>query len=217
MQDKRIKIIEVVSAALSIYNDSVTEQSARIWINALERFDVDDIQRAFSLYVQTSDNGHFSPKPADIIRTISGTNTDRAKEAWSKVERAVKTYGHYRTVIFSDPIIHRVIYDLGGWVKICMINDEKELHFLGIDFEKRYSGYMNRGKIPVFPNRLVGQEEYSRREYGLDWRDSLEIVGDLEDCKKVFNLGVKPDEVLALDGKKDIQSIAVDVVKRIGG
>ena len=216
MQEKRLKIIEIVSTALSIYNDSVTEQSAKVWLASLERFNIEDIQRAFNLYVQTAENGHFSPKPADIIRLVSGTNVDRAKTAWSMVERAVKSIGHYRTVIFPDPIIHRVIYDLGGWVKVCSVQDDKELHFLGLDFEKRYAGYMNRGKLPVYPSRLVGAEESSKESYGYKWTDSLSLAGSEEACLVVFKGGVKPSDFEALAHQGEVSAMIENSIKRLG-
>lgn len=208
MNIKTDQIIDLVSNSLSIYNETLTEQSGNVWLASLMRFDIHEIKHAFNIYIQTSERGHFSPKPSDIVNTITGGNADVAKVAWSLVERAIRSIGGDRTVIFQDPLIHKVIYDLGGWVKVCSLETEKDLSFLSHDFENRYRGYMNRGVIPKYPNRLVGRAENSLREHGLDWRSQLDLVGGFEECLAVFKGGVKPEKISELAYNQNAGSLA---------
>lgn len=208
MSNKKSQIISIISSSLSIYNETLTKQSAQVWLASLMRFDVEDIRHAFNVYIQTSERGHFSPKPSDIVNTITGGNSDVAKIAWSLVERAIRSIGGDRTVVFQDPLIHKVIYDLGGWVKVCSTENEKELGFLSHDFENRYRGYMNRGVIPKYPNRLIGKSENSLREHGKDWRSQLELVGGVDECLAVFKGGVKPEKISELAYNQSAGSLA---------
>lgn len=208
MSIKTEQIIDLVSNSLSIYNETLTEQSAGVWLASLMRFDIGEIKHAFNIYIQTSERGHFSPKPSDIVNTITGGNADVAKVAWSLVERSIRSIGGDRTVVFQDPLIHRVIYDLGGWVKLCNVETPRDMSFLSNDFENRYRGYMCRGVIPKYPKKLIGRAETSIKEYGIDWRKHLEIVGSLEGCLKVFNGGVKPEEISELAYNQSAGSLA---------
>lgn len=208
-----VRILGLVSQALKFYNQEVNEFSLDVWGQSLGRFSYEQVKHALNVYIQTSEHGRFAPKPADIVLIITGGNADVAAVAWSNVSRAIKSYGPYRTMIFSDPLIHRVIYDLGGWTTVCGTS-EKDFPFLAIDFKNRYKGYMNRGVIPKYPNRLVGIEENSRREYGLSWQGALEIVGDKNECLLVFNGGVKPDDVLALDNTRSVSSVALMITNK---
>lgn len=208
MDIKTEQIIDLVSNSLSIYNEKLTEQSAGVWLVSLTRFDISDIKHAFNVYIQTSERGHFSPKPSDIVNTITGGNADVAKVAWSLVERSIRSIGGDRTVIFQDPLIHKVVYDLGGWAKVCSIETERDLSFLSNDFENRYRGYMNRGVLPKYPNRLVGRAENSLREHGIDWRSQLEIVGSIDECKAVFKGGVKPEMISELAYNQNAGNLA---------
>lgn len=208
MSIKTEQIIDLVSNSLSIYNETLTEQSAGVWLASLMRFDIGEIKHAFNIYIQTSERGHFSPKPSDIVNTITGGNADVAKVAWSLVERSIRSISGDRTVVFQDPLIHKVVYDLGGWVKVCSIETEKDLSYLAHDFENRYRGYMNRGTIPKYPNRLVGRAENSLREHGLDWRSQLDLVGGVDECLAVFKGGVKPDAISELAFNQSAGSLA---------
>lgn len=206
------RILTLVSQALKFYNQEVNEFALDVWGQSLGRFSYEQVKHAFNVYIQTSEHGRFAPKPADIVLTITGGNADTARMAWSKVERAIKSYGPYKSIVFNDPLIHKTIYDLGGWVKICGTG-EKEFPFLALDFQNRYKGYMNRGVMPEYPNRVVGMEEGSRRDYGLKWQHALEIVGSEEECLKVFNSGVKPDDVLSLTSNKPISQVIGAMLK----
>ena len=66
--------------------------------------------------------------------------------------------GHYDSVIFSDPLIHVVIKDMGGWIFLCQ-QSERELIFLQKEFERRYQNYCLIKKLTISPAYLTGQIE----------------------------------------------------------
>ena len=50
----------------------------------------------------------------------------QAQQAWSKVLNAVRRMGGDATVIFDD-LIHSVIDDMGGWVRLCEMYQRKKV------------------------------------------------------------------------------------------
>lgn len=208
MNTKEEQIVDLLTASLSVYNENLSDQIISVWLASLMRFDIHEIKHAFNIYIQTSERGHFSPKPSDIVNIITGGNADVAKVAWSLVERSIRSIGGDMTVIFNDPLIHRVIYDIGGWANICSAESERDLDFIARDFETRYRGYMCRGIIPKYPNRLIGRSENSVREYGLKWQRYLSVVGDINECKKVFYGGIKPENIAELSYRQSAGNLA---------
>lgn len=203
------RIIQLVAQVLKFYEKPLNEFSIEVWNESLKRFSYEQVKSAFNIYVQTSKNGRFAPMPSDIANIITGGSEDIAYRAWSSVERAIKSIGSYRTVIFNDPIIHRVIYDLGGWIKIAETETAKEMGHLSYTFMVRYRGYMDRGTLPEYPRKLSGREEQSLIAYGRDWRNALELVGDLQSCLDVYNKGTNGDKLLSM-GSTSAQSQLIE-------
>ncbi len=114
-----------------------------IYWQVLKQYELEDVQNAFQSHIQNPDCGQFLPKPADIVRLIEGSGETKALLAWAKVERAVIQIGSYQSVVFDDPLIHAVIEDMGGWVKLCSMKNE-QMPFYANEFQKRYMGYVNK-------------------------------------------------------------------------
>jgi hypothetical protein len=85
-------------------------------------------------------------------------------QAWSKVESAIRHIGSYNSIAFDDPLIHWVILDMGGWVKLCACS-AKEMPFCANEFMKRYQA-CREGKSSQHPKYLVGVIEHSNRSAG---------------------------------------------------
>ena len=108
------KFKEGLQGVMSFYRQEVSDFALDVWWSALKIYDLRAISEAFGKHVANPDNGQFPPKPADIVRMLQGSSQDSALVAWSKVDKAVRSIGLYETVVFDDPIIHRVIMDMGG-------------------------------------------------------------------------------------------------------
>jgi hypothetical protein len=52
------------------------------------------------------------PKPADIVRNLQGTASDRSLIAWGKLLEAMRRVGAYRSVAFDDGAIHAAVEDM---------------------------------------------------------------------------------------------------------
>jgi hypothetical protein len=118
------RFAQMLAAASDLYGKSISGGAMTLWWEALRRYDVADVERAFRAAVSNPESGQFMPKPADIIRAIDGTSGDRSLLAWGKVMDAMRAVGAYNSVAFDDPVIHAVVSDMGGWPKLC----REELH-----------------------------------------------------------------------------------------
>lgn len=173
----------LINAVSDFYGKSVSEIALSLWWNALKHFDLSAIREALSAHVRNPDNGQFMPKPADIIRLLGGTTTDSAMLAWSKVDKAVREVGTYRDIAFDDAIIHRVIYDMGGWT-IFGTKTEDEWPFVAKEFQTRYRGYSISG-VTEYPKLLVGLANAHNRSEGHKLQPTT-LFGDAEKVKQVI-------------------------------
>lgn len=149
---------EGMVGVMSFYGKDLSRFALDVWWAALERYDLAAVTQAFNRWLANPDQGSFAPKPADVIRMLAGSTQDKAFAAWAKVDRAVRSVGCYASVAFDDPIIHRVIHDMGGWVGLGQ-KTEDEWPFVARNFENIYRGYAARGEVPDYPAVLIGVAE----------------------------------------------------------
>lgn len=146
---------DLVAGVHGFYSREVSPFALDVWWNALRAYDLPVIAQAFSLHCVNPDTGQFCPKPADVVRMVGGTTRDAALMAWAKVGEAVSRAGAYRSVCFDDPIINRVLLELGGWPDLCR-KPAAELPFIERAFCDRYRAYRLRGASVPHPPYLVG-------------------------------------------------------------
>lgn len=187
--DKQV-FLRTLGRVLSFYKQEANEFVTGVWWESLRPYDLAAVQEAFNRHAVNPDVGQFAPKPADIVRMIGGTSTDAAMMAWSKVEKAVRSIGQYQSVIFDDPLIHRVVEDMGGWVKMCNCPSENDFVFVGKEFQTRYRGFAMRNERPEYPAALIGHAEASNVTTGQIQRRQYRMLGDPERCKLVYKHGM---------------------------
>jgi len=137
------------------YGREPSESLIEIYWNGLSEFDIQAVKQAFNRHMRNPDSGQFMPKLADVHKMLSGTSQDRSMVAWTKVDKAIRQVGTYSDIVFDDPIIHRVIEDMEGWVSLGTKTDA-EWPFIAKDFENRYKGYASRSERPDYPYKLTG-------------------------------------------------------------
>lgn len=182
----------VLAKTFALYDKPLTDVLLEVWWESLRAYELQEVTRALSAHIRNPDNGQFLPKPADVIRALRGTSANTAQSAWTKVEGAIRKIGPYRSVAFDDPVIHRVIQDMGGWIKINKITNE-ELPFVQREFENRYRGFSATGEIPDYPRTLTGiPEDYNKREairIGADLQEKTVLIGDAGKAELVIHGG----------------------------
>lgn len=178
---------KIITSISELYGKNITEFMLDTYWNALEKFEFEEIKQAIQKHVSNPDNGQFMPKPADIVRFIDGSSGTQAFHAWSLVELSARSIGANKTVIFDDPIIHAVIWDMGGWIRLCH-TEMKELPFRAKDFEKRYAGYVIRPP-QSYPKKLTGIWE-SLPDSSEQSREPV-LIGNKGKALDVYNNGIE--------------------------
>lgn len=181
---------KVLASLGELYNQSITKNISDMYWGVLKGFELNDIKHAVFRHIQNPDVGQFMPKPADIIRGITGSTQNLAKQAWSKVDFAIRSIGSYSTVVFDDPIIHSVIRDLGGWIRISRKNNH-ELGFTAHDFEKRYIGYLN-SPPRNYISSLTGLVDLNNSANFHSSKKQVRFIGDESKAKQVMLTGQSP-------------------------
>lgn len=184
------EFLELMAQIGHLYGKAINETLFDIYWKALESFDFAAVKRAFQTHINNPDTGQYMPKPADIIRYLHGTTQTQALHAWSQVLEAIQRVGAYESVVFDDPLIHTVITEMGGWIRLCRI-DEKDLPFRAHNFEKRYMGWIFNPPIH-YPKHLAGiLELHYYQEKGYETPPPL-LIGNQEKALLVYEGGHDP-------------------------
>lgn len=195
---EQAKFAAMLLAAAEMYGKTLSDGVIEIYWQTLQGYELADLQRAFQAHFVNPDTGQFFPKPADIVRMIEGSTQSAAAVAWSKVEEAVKHVGTYRDVVFDDPLIHRVIQDLGGWIQLGTKTLD-EWPFIGNDFQNRYRAYRQRRVVPEYPPKLIGQANGHNSSHGFALEPPA-YVGNRDRCALIEQRGRGDDKGKQIGG-----------------
>lgn len=189
--EDREALTAMLAKVMSIYGKQITAGFVDVFFDALKGFDLDSVRRGLNAHVQNPDSGQFPPKPADVVRLIDGTSQDQGMQAWSRVDKAVRRVGPYQSVVFDDAIVHRVIDEMGGWIKLCNTPSEDDYKFQGIEFARRYRAYVIAGGAGSdYPRHLIGMTEAENNTAG--YKRNLPnpvLIGTESGCLEVLKGG----------------------------
>jgi hypothetical protein len=88
-------------------------------------------------------------------------------------------------VVFDDPIIHRVVDDMGGWCSFG-VKDGKELPFVEKEFVARYRAFKSKGVLPAYNRKLVGLDEARNVLDGFEPMNRPVYIGSPDRAKLVY-------------------------------
>lgn len=201
---------QLITDAMSFYRRDVSKFALSVWWQACKAFDLEQVSKAVTAHAMDPERGQFPPMPADIVRVLQGTHTDRALIAWGKALDAMRTVGAYQSVVFDDGAIHAVIDDMGGWPKICRSTMD-ELPHVQRRFTETYRAYSRRTDLP-YPPKLLGESEQENNKYGYRAAPPL-LIGNPEKARQVMQLGssvgrvaVTPLQALERSGYKQLEA-----------
>lgn len=200
------KLFTLIADVMAFYRQDVSTFALQVWWQACSRFDFEQVSKALSAHAIDAERGQFAPKPADLVRQLEGTKTDRAMLAWGKVHNAMSSVGAYTDVVFDDPAIHAAVDDLGGWVKICR-GELKDLGYLQHRFCESHRAYTARGDFE-YPRLLCGDRSPDEMftKCGLQ-PPRPAMVGNVERAKQVYQLG-------SVGGKVQIAYTPIQAIER---
>ena len=180
------KFLNLMAGIGELYAKPLSTHLIDIYWQSLQSFELIDVEMALQSHINNPDCGQYFPKPADVVRFIEGNGETKALQAWAKVEKVIIQVGSYQSICFDDPIIHAVIEDMGGWVKLCSVKNE-ELPFRANEFQKRYLGFTRKAP-PRYPKYLMGIAELDNSKNGYAIEAPL-LIGDPEVARKVIEEG----------------------------
>ncbi len=204
--EDKAKFAQLVTDVLAFYKQDASPFAVSIWWQACERYDFEQVSKALTAHALDPERGQFAPKPADLVRILQGTKTDRARLAWSKVMDSMQRVGAYQSVVFDDPIIHAVIEDLGGWGKCCR-SDMEQISYLEHRFCDAYKAYANRPGSLNFPAKLMGEHEQQNAITGKRSAPPI-LIGNATKAAEVLRIGG--------DGSKTTFTDAASVMPLLG-
>ena len=180
--------MQLLRDVMDFYKQDLSTFALSVWWDACKNFDYDQVKSALTKHVMDAERGVFPPKPADLVRKLEGTTTDRAAMAWGKAYEAMQRVGAYTDVVFDDPAIHAAIDDLGGWQKVCR-TEGKELGFMQHRFGESYKAYVGRGTFD-YPRVLIGDRSSDDvfEKFGIE-PPKPAVVGDVERARLVYQGG----------------------------
>lgn len=181
------RFVQALTGLGEIYNKQVSEILIEIYWDALKKYDFLAVGKAFKVYY-TSENSTFFPKPGELIVLIEGGSEDRSIQAWSVVDKAVRTVGPYRSVVFDDRVIMSTIQQMGGWVSFCSSKDDTDHKFHGERFKKAYRSNLKQENLK-FPSQLTGIADGSNNFKLGKSSESVALIGNPESCKDIMRLG----------------------------
>lgn len=195
--DDRKKFVTLITGIADYYAKELSVTTISLYWEGLKHYDLPAIERALWAHTQNPDSGQFMPKIADVTKVLQGRTEDQAQLAWSKVDGAVRQIGIWADVAFDDPIVHRVLADMGGWVRICSSDDEK-WPFVAKEFITRYRGFKIAGQLPAYPKYFLGTASTHNTAEQLA-KPSVRLVGNADLALQVIAGGLPPGAPL-LDG-----------------
>lgn len=176
----------LLTDALAFYRQDVSEFALSVWWQSCRPFSLEQVQKAFTVHATDAERGRFPPMPADIVKHLQGTQTDRSLMAWGKVMEGIQRVGAYQSVGFDDPAIHAAVEDLGGWTTICR-STMQELPHLQRRFTEAHRAYSGRQSFP-YPAYLIGESEAANRTAGKRVAPPV-LIGNPQRAAEVQRLG----------------------------
>lgn len=209
------RLLNLLTDVHTMYRKDFEPRLTQVWFNALAAYTFEDVEIGINRHLLNPESGRFLPLPADIVRVVDGGTGIQAAEAWTKVEQAVKRAGPWRSVIFDDAIIHRVIEDMGGWTKMNDHATMEDLKFAGIEFGKRYQGYVLKGGVSQdYPAKLLGYAESANANRGFQVEAPL-LVGISSVATKVGTGGREAHGIMITRSTAALPSLINQAMKRI--
>jgi hypothetical protein len=208
-------LLNLLTDVHTMYRQKFEPRLTQIWFNALSNYTFQDIEVALNRHLLNPESGRFVPLPADVVRVLDGGTGVQAAGAWTKVEQAIKRVGPWRTVIFDDPIIHRVIEDLGGWPRMNEHATMEDLKFAGIDFSKRYQGYLLKGGVARdYPQKLLGFAEATNAKSGFQVEAPM-LIGVESVAAKVAVGGRETQGIAITRSDASLNNLLASAVKKL--
>lgn len=166
-----------------VYDKAISKALGDLWWNMFQDVSIEDFKRAVHLHMRDPDNGQFMPKPANLIKQITGTSKEqhqtlhsKAEIAWNCVIGEIQRTGSYGSPKLDDGLALAAIKGMGGWVSLCMMTED-QLVWARKEFISAYQNYSTT-PVELLPSSLPGRvqiENAKKQGNG----EGMKFIGDL--------------------------------------
>lgn len=173
-RDKK-RLAELVTLLAEGFRQAVTEATLLAYWMALSDLSLKSVETAVQKALREC---KFMPTAAEL-RALTGelSIAQRASIAFEAVAKATLTHGGYKSVNFTDPLCNAVVRNLGGWQRLCEVEDVEEFEkWIRKDFERVYT--------------LLAQQDHVNAER------CQPLLGYFDRENSLKGYGVKPPEVV---------------------
>ncbi len=172
-------------------NNPLSTTKIEFYYKLFKMYPIEDFKRACMSVIATKKISTF-PLPAEILEYLDNPEM-KANQALERVEKAINRYGYYYSVQFDDPIIHKVIDNMGGWEWISSQKIE-DWKWIKKEFLQKYEMFykQNITNTSDIPDKLIGYHERMNNANGYDMAGKFfVIISEDKNIKSLPNLSKK--------------------------
>jgi len=149
------RFTSLVAALASAFRQVADEPMFMAYWFALEDVGIDSIQDAVKRSIRDC---KYMPTASELrgMSTNEVPVDHHARMAWEDVRAGMMIAGPYNSVNFDDKIINATIRNMGGWIRLCEIEDDKEMTFERHRFEKTYASILRHGVMEGKSTNYLG-------------------------------------------------------------
>lgn len=163
------KFKELITAINVTYGEDFTPPQTLLWWNMFKPYPVEVFEKAVYQHMADTEQGMFSPKPANIMKFITGTAKqgardveNRAELSWHQVMDKIQRIGSYGSLKLDDKQAIAAIKAIGGWNKVSMATYD-QLVWMKKEFMQAYDTYENT-PLERLPSSLPGLVELQQHK-----------------------------------------------------
>ncbi len=201
--DKR-EFGELLTGMAEAFTQECSKAKLEIYFMALQDMPMDDVKNSILQIIKTRTTATF-PKVAEIRSALRGDVESKAMLAGQTIERAILKAGPYASVVFDDPVIHKTIHSLGGWVKVCNATGD-EWTWLKKEIVCLYKAH-SRNSGGEIPSRLSGIHEQNGGS------NEVVYIGDKQKCLEWTKKHKSINQVLFNRGPVIIKKLADNILQ----
>ena len=159
---QKFRELMIISAEATGFQ--LTDSTLKTYWALLNRIEIGDFEQAIHAHLLDPEQGMFFPKPANIMKHITGTAKqqeqavkDTAEQAWHAIEGEIRRIGSYGTLKLENKQALAAVKAIGGWKHLCSLTSD-QMTWAHKEFTAAYESY-ERADISMLPDKLPGRFE----------------------------------------------------------
>ena len=167
--DDKKRFAEIMATSGEMFDKKIGKTLMKTYFHMLSGYSIDQVDAAFKSHFLDPDQGMFFPKPANIVKQLSGTTKQqdqaiecRAELSWAVILGEMSRIGSYGTLKLEDRQAMAAVQAVGGWKKLCAQTFD-ELVWVKKEFVSCYDNY-ERTPLEALPSNLPGRIELDKHK-----------------------------------------------------